>query len=85
MQDLVLPTFFTNDLDLFKMPIIVIYESPSDYPNKFVARLFDMDKPLRYVVIENDLETLRSRIPTNRFMRNPRDVTDDLNIVESYF
>jgi hypothetical protein len=84
MDDLVLPTFFSADLQLFKMPIIVIYENPNDYPNKFVARLFDMDKPLKVVVVENDLETLRSRIPRS-FMKNPRDITDDEKIVESYF
>lgn len=28
-----------------RMPLITVYNSPTDYPGKFVARLWDIDKP----------------------------------------
>ena len=32
-----------------KAPIICVYKSPADYPGQFVARLWDLDKPTRYI------------------------------------
>ncbi|WP_089610078.1 hypothetical protein [Dehalobacterium formicoaceticum] len=66
---------------LVRVPIIVIYNNPADYPGKFVARLWDVNKPTRYAVVKDTLEEARKAIPY--FMwRIGRDEKDDPVIVE---
>lgn len=84
MEDFILPSFYSYDLSTFKMPFIVIYKHPNDYPSKFVARLLIMDKCTRFVVLDDTLEGIRSKIPLG-LICNPRDIMDDHKIVESYF
>lgn len=66
-----------------KCPIICIYENPADYPVQFVARLWDLDRPTRYMATAATLEAIRDIIPEdmNRFRR---DECDDPCIVESW-
>lgn len=66
-----------------KAPIICIYESPADYPGQFVARLWDLDKPTRYIVVADMLEAVRAAIPED-MIRFRRDQNDDPCIVESW-
>ncbi len=66
-----------------QVPIICIYEHPSDYPDKFVARLYDLTHPTRYVVLTDTLEEARKAVPGEMFCF-PRDQKDDPVIVESY-
>lgn len=62
-------------------PIIAIYESPSDQPGKYVARLWATDVPTRYAAIRDSLEDVRKTIPG--FMINVgRNPEDDPHIVE---
>ena len=72
------PDVIVNDFDaiftmlLARVPIIAIYKNPTDYPNKYVARLWDLDKPTQYIVLRDDLNDLRQRaIPRgmHKFMR----------------
>jgi hypothetical protein len=46
-----------------KMAIWTVYDHPTDYPNKFVARRFDVDasgsRPSASIIIAPDLATLR--------------------------
>ena len=45
------------------LAIWTVYRHPSDYPDKFVARRFDVDgegaRPTASIIIASDLETLR--------------------------
>lgn len=66
-----------------KLPLITIYDNASDYPNKFVARLFIMDKPTRIVAIADTLEAIRSTIPEGLY-RMDKDKYDLPSIVETY-
>lgn len=43
-------------------PIITVYDHPLDIP-KFVARLFDVDKPTNVFMTSDDLESLVEKLP----------------------
>ena len=58
-----------------KAPIVCVYNGPTDYPGQFVARLWDLDKPTRYIVV--------AAIPED-MIRFHRDQSDDPCIVESW-
>ena len=52
MEDKVVKSFDMNSLiKITRLPLICIYNSPSDYPGKYVARLWDVDKPTNMVAI----------------------------------
>jgi len=59
----------------------VVYKHPKDYPDKFVARKWILDKPTSEVVIGNTIEEVRIAIPKGLTRFLP-DVTDDPVIVE---
>jgi hypothetical protein len=58
-----LKSFREIDLSQFDFPLITIYFSPDDFPDKYVARLFDMDKPTPYYVWKWSLSMLEVEIP----------------------
>ena len=66
-----------------KAPIICVYKSPADYPGQFVARLWDLDRPTRYIAVAGTLEEIRATIPEDP-IRLRRDQSDDPCIVESW-
>lgn len=63
------------------IPMIVVYKNPSDYPDKYIARLWDLDKPTEFIAVKDTLEEIRSAIPC-RFVNNGRRPNDDPVIVE---
>jgi hypothetical protein len=65
------------------IPIIVVYKNPSDYPDKYVARLWDSDKPTEFVIIKDTLAEVRALIPAG-FIRLAPSVGDDPVIVETW-
>lgn len=66
-----------------RFPIICIYSHPSDYPDKFVARLFDIDSPTDVYEIADTLDEIRQTIPPE-MVRMERDPNDDPCIVEVF-
>jgi hypothetical protein len=73
---------FTNvDVSGLKMPIISVFFDTIDIPKKYVARLFDLDKPTDIVVIKDTLEELRSIIPSE-LTRIERHQNDHPTVVE---
>ena len=66
-----------------------VYNSPSDYPGKFVARRFDVDasgpKPSMSIIIMDDLDKLREMLAFEMHLvcltRSPE---DDPKIVETW-
>lgn len=77
----IFPSFEFVDFSRFKFPLITIYFNPSDFPNKYVARIYDANQPTLIAVVKDSLEELRSVIPKN-FQRLERHVYDDPVIVE---
>ena len=81
-NDIIVKQFNLNQIRrTVKAAIICIYNSPVDYPEKFVARLWDLDKPTRYVGVAETLDTIRELIPKNMVCFR-RDQNDDPCIVE---
>lgn len=66
-----------------------VYDHPSDYPNSYVARRFDIDgkgvSPTGSLIIAPDLGTLRDMLEFEMHLtRLPRDEGDDPNIIETW-
>ena len=64
-----------------QVPIICVYDHPSDYPEHFVARLWDLDKPTPIIMMAETLEELQDKKPP-RMAALPRFEKDDPCIVE---
>lgn len=65
----------------FNMPIITVYDNPSDLPGLFVARIYDFDQSTPYAMVKTSLKAIRKGIPV-RFARLAPMVGDDPAIVE---
>lgn len=76
-------TFKDLDFRQFTMPIITVYDKPLDYPTKFVARLYDLQKATEFAVIADSLEEIRKTIP-GWMVKMDRDMSDVKSIVEIY-
>ena len=64
-----------------RIPLICVYDHPTDYPDKFIARLWDCNIPTRIMVTADTLEELREKIP-NTMVRMDRHPQDDPCVVE---
>lgn len=55
--------------------IITIYKNPSDYPDKFVARIFNICTPTQYISLAGTLEGIMEKMPDNKvfFERTEKD------------
>lgn len=47
------------------MPMITIYEHPDDYPDKYVARVWDANEPTHLITLADTLDEIRKTIPQN--------------------
>lgn len=63
------------------MPMIAIYNQPTDYPDKYVARLWDCNAPTHLIALADTLEEIQQTIPPN-MTRLPHMAGDDPCIVE---
>ncbi len=66
------------------MPIITVFKSPTDYPDKYVARVFDLDRPTHLAAVADTYEELLEAIPTRQMVRLERNPKDDPAIVETW-
>ncbi len=78
-----LKDFNFNLHTLVKVPVITVYNSPDEYPRKYVARLWDIDEPTKFIVIRDSLEEIRKTIPSY-MLRIAACSIDDPVIVETY-
>jgi len=70
--------------NIVKVPIIVVYNGSKDYPDKFVARLWDIDnKPTQYIVLKDTMDEIRETIP-HGMIRYEAFMNDDPVIVETW-
>lgn len=65
------------------MPIIAIFKSPTDYPGKYVARVFDLDRPTNLAAVADTYEELMEAIPPG-MVKLERHDKDDPVIVETW-
>jgi hypothetical protein len=57
------------------LDVWIVYDSPSDFPGKFVARRFQVKTPTPDVLVADTLEGLRKLLPQGlvRLERTPHD------------
>ena len=65
------------------IPIITVYAHPADYPDKFVARVWDVNQPTSLAAIADTYEELLQAIPTNQMTRMEPSPKDDPVIRET--
>lgn len=80
-------TFAMVDLSDIRFPIIAIYEKPRDYPEWFVARVWNDKNPTDTIMLKRDLCEIREDIKKNFpwMVRLMRAKNDDPCIVETWF
>lgn len=64
------------------LPLIVIYNHPADYPDKYVARLWDVGRPTNMAALADDYDGILEAIPTGQMVSLGRGEKDDPTIVE---
>jgi hypothetical protein len=64
-------------------PIFTIFKDPTDFPGKYVVRLFDGKQPTRLIAVKDTLEDARATIP-KIFYRVPRSERDNPVVVETW-
>lgn len=70
------------NLNDYEMPMIVVYDHPKDYPDNYVARVFDVGNPTNTVIVKDDVDEIQEDITENTYMIFlPRGVQDDPCIV----
>lgn len=75
------------DFSGLKLPLITIYEKPLDFPNGFVARVWDGAGPkaTNTVTVRFSLQEIREDIAAAGFLaRFPRAEGDEPHIVETW-
>lgn len=63
-KDMELKDFHFNLQTIASVPIIAVYNSPADYPGKYIARLWSIDKPTKFIAVRDSLEEIRKTIPS---------------------
>jgi len=79
----ILTNNFDQELKGFKVPMVVIYERPIDYPEHYVARLWDTDKPSCIIMVSPTYEELRNKMPKG-MINIKRSQIDDERIYETW-
>lgn len=70
------------DLSGFEMPMIVVYDHPTDYPDNYVARVFEVGNPTNTVIVKDNVDEIQEDIRKNTYMIFfPRDAADKPCIV----
>lgn len=79
----VIKDFHNVIFDNFRLPIIAVYFNTSDFPDKYIARIWDLDTPTRFAVIRDTLEGIHDTIPS-KFSKLDAHPHDDKVIVETW-
>ena len=83
-MDVIVNTFIIPIYHQLTLPLVTVYDHPTDYPDVYVARLFGAEEGATNIIMTSySLQELRSRIMKSGFMaRLNRDVNDDEKILE---
>lgn len=83
-KDFILDSFLDINLNAYaELPIIVVYDHPKDYPDKYVARLMDLKKGTKFIILRDSLDEIQDHIPLN-MTRFKRSEWDKPEVVESW-
>lgn len=68
-----------------KTPMVVVYGRPEDFPCKYVARVFSLDKPTNVLIVRDTLEECREDITAAGFLVcMERNKGDKKSIIETW-
>lgn len=86
IENKIIQSFAEVNLTEWRFPVIAIYDRPSDYPKKYVARIFDSDKPTNIILLGDSLSKIREDIKFNlpQMVRLPRAGNDVGSLVETW-
>ena len=70
------------DFSGLKVPFIAVYQHPEDFPEKCVARIYELDRPTDTLMVKGTLEEIEKDIRENTGMTFiPRGAEDVLSLV----
>lgn len=70
------------DFSGMNFPYIAVYEHPEDFPEKYVARVWDMDKPTDTIIVKDELREIEEDIRENTNLTFlPRGMEDVISLV----
>lgn len=76
METVVIDVFEEAQVSACRLPMFVVYDSPSDFKGMQVARLFDVNVPTKYAIVKEaaaDIEKEMKRWGKKRVDRNEMD------------
>ena len=84
-RDIIIESFQNLAMkQLCHVPIVAVYQSPKEYPGKFVARLWDIHKkPKLYIMVKDTLAGIQENIPIH-MVRLPPTPQDDPILIETW-
>ncbi len=86
IENKIIQSFAEVNLTGLKFPAIAIYDRPLDFPDGYVARIFDSDKATNVILLNNNLSHIREEIKFNfpQMVRLPRAKNDVSCLVETW-
>ena len=69
---------------LRKLSMWVIYDHPKDYPNSYVARRWELDRPTTDIIVCPRLDAIRHEMQIRGLACLARNPNDDSKIVECW-
>ena len=70
------------DFSGLKVPFIAVYQRPEDFPEKCVARIYELDKPTDTIIVKDTLKEIEIDIQENTGMVfMPRKAEDVRSVV----
>lgn len=75
-RDIIIPKFDSTILRKARLPMLTVYNRPSDYPDKFIVRMWDASESTRYITISASLEEARKSIPPSMVCLNRMEKDD---------
>ena len=83
-KDKIVNSIAEVDTSSLKLPLITVYEHPEDYPESYVARIFDIDIPTDTVIVKDSLEEIQLDIMDNTgkmfFRRSEKDAPSVIGV-----
>ena len=84
MKDEIVNSLEELDIDEMYYPSFAVFLNATDYPGVCVARLFDLDKPTRFVIVRENVREMNKLFRNTRLMFWPRDPRDPKELVGTW-
>lgn len=68
MQERKVESIKEVDFSGLNMPFVAVYDHPEDYPDKCVARIYELDKPTDTIMVKETVEEIETDIKKHTTM-----------------